>query len=336
MTDSICEISVARIGSGRYRLDWSAGFSRTPVTVYAGAAADAISRTQALAVETDAPLEVAAPGLRPFFLLEAADGESLVVGERALPLEGGVNFRDLGGYRAGDGRRVGWGRLFRSGHMSKLTAADQAFFTALGIRTVCDFRLAEERASENVRLDANPDIHTIGIPPGVADQFFFHRIFERTDDPQDVVDAMHQLMRSLVRECAPHYARLFQALLAAPPGAVLLNCSAGKERTGVGAALLLMALGVPRETILYDFALSRTYFPAATELPRAREKYGVKERPGRDVEALISPLLYTRESYLQCVFDTIDEDHGSDAQFLQDALGVGAAECAKLRARFTC
>lgn len=335
-TDCIANTSVARLADGRYEVRWGEDFATGPVSVHAGLQPDAIDHGQPLATTASRSAVVAAAGWRPYFLLVAERGPRLVVAERGVPLEGGVNFRDLGGYRTDDGRRVCWGRLFRSGHMSKLTESDQASFTALGIRTVCDFRMTEERANENVHLKAEPHIETLGIPPGLKDRFFLHRLFQETDDPEVVAEAIHDIMRCLVSDCASHYARLFEALLAAAPGSVLLNCSAGKERTGVGAALLLTALGVPRSTILYDFALSRRYFPAAAEMPRALQKYNVEARPGRDIEALMAPLLYTRESYLECVFDTIDQHHGDDLAFLRDALGVGPAECARLRARFTC
>ena len=334
-TDCIANISVTRLDAERVELRWGEDFTNGPVSVHMGAAPDAIDRSRPIAAGARGGAIVVTQAWRPYFELAAEDGERLQVAERGVPLEGGVNFRDLGGYLTEDGRRVRWGQLFRSGHMSKLTATDQARFSALGIRTVCDFRMSEERANENVQLEANPLIETLGIPPGLKDRFFFHRLFAETDDPQAVVDAIHELMRSLVSDCATHYARLFQTLLAAPTGSVLMNCSAGKERTGVGAALLLLALGVPRSTILYDFALSRRHFPAAAEMPRALEKYEVAARPGRDVEALMAPLLYTRESYLECVFETIDQRHGDDASFLAEALGVGPAECARLRARFT-
>ena len=334
-SDCIANISVARLDAGRFELRWGEDFSPGPVSVYAGPQPEAITRERRLATGALGHAVVSVEGWRPYFELVDDQGQRLLVAERGVPLQGGVNFRDLGGYLNEDGRRVRWGQVFRSGHMSKLTEADQAAFTALGIRTVCDFRMGEERANENIQLAAAPHIETLGIPPGLKDRFFLHRLFEETDDPEVVAQAIHDIMRCLVSDCAGHYGRLFETLLAAGPGSVLLNCSAGKERTGVGAALLLMALGVPRSTILYDFALSRRYFPAAAEMPRALQKYNVQARPGRDVEALMAPLLYTRESYLECVFETIDERHGDGPTFLRDALGVGPAECARLRARFT-
>lgn len=334
--DPITQISVEQIGAGRWRVAWDADCLTEPVRIRAARSPDAMGDLSPLKavggwVEVDLPTD----WFRPFFCLEPTAGSPMWVAERQVPLAGGVNFRDLGGYRTDDGRRVRWGKLFRSGHLSKLTAGDQERLDALEIRTVCDFRMAEERATENATIACAPVLETLGIPPGLKDRFFFHRLFEQTDDPAVVVDAMHELMRSLIGESAPHYARLFAVLQQAAAGSVLLNCSAGKERTGVGAALLLLALGVPRETILYDFTLSRRYFPAQTELPRALEKYAVKARPGRDVVALMEPLLVTRESYLEVVLAEIDQHYASDADFLQQALGLTPAARAALRDRYT-
>ncbi|MEQ8497289.1 MAG: tyrosine-protein phosphatase, partial [Gammaproteobacteria bacterium] len=177
-------------------------------------------------------------------------------------------------------------------------------------------------------------MHTIGIPPGIGDRYFFHRLFASADSVEPILDALHDMLRSLVRDAAPNYRRLFETLLAAPPGALLMNCSAGKERTGVGSALVLAALGVPRETIMYDFLLSGTYFPAAAEVPRVLEKYAVTHR-GELGRTLIMPLLKTRASYLEAALDAIDKDFGSIDHFLAHHFGVGEAERARLRDIYT-
>ena len=334
--DPITQIEVEQPGPGHWRISWDACFGARPVRVRAGQTPEKIADGPLLEVTAGGvELDLPVAWFRPVFELAPAGGAPLMVAERQVPLAGGVNFRDLGGYQTDDGRRVRWGRLFRSGHLSKLTADDQSRLDALGIRTVCDFRMAEERATENATVSCAPVLETLGIPPGLKDRFFFHRLFEETDDPAVIVDAMHELMRSLIGESAPHYARLFAVLQNATAGSVLMNCSAGKERTGVGAALLLMALGVPRETILYDFALSRRYFPAQTEFPRAQEKYAVKARPGRDVVALMEPLLVTRESYLEVVLAEIDRQYASEADFLALALGLTPSARAGLRDRYT-
>ncbi len=335
--DCMLGIELEPVGEGTWRLRWDDTFTSSLVRVYVGGTPATIDRRQPCANPAHAEVEISglAGFARPYFELVPAQGSPLVVGPRQVLLAGGVNFRDLGGYLAAAGRRVSWGRLFRSGHLSRLTAADQMLISTLDIRTVCDFRMAEERLSEDGALQCAPRVVTLGIPPGLKDRFYFHRLFEQTDDPAVIIEAVHEVLRSMVEESAARYAQLFEVLLAAPSGNILMNCSAGKERTGVGAALVLMALGVTRATILYDFCLSRQYYPAALELPRALAKYEVAPRPGRDVNALMEPLLVTRASYLECVFASIDARYGSDADFLQQALGVGPAERAHLQQLFT-
>src|SRR5277367_5117220 len=78
---------------------------------------------------------------------------------RMIPLQGGRNFRDLGGYTTVDGRRIRWGRVFRSGAISYLTDRDHEYLKPLGIRTVCDLRSPRERQREPIRWGSDqPDI----------------------------------------------------------------------------------------------------------------------------------------------------------------------------------
>ena len=333
--DPVTTIEVARAADGSYLLDWGQAFGDEPVAVRVAApAADAARAAVVARATAPARVPVADDARRHYFHLTPAAGPALLVAERAVPLEGAVNFRDLGGYRCADGRRVRWGRLFRSGHTANYTAADQALFRELDIRTVCDFRLAEERATESSELPGPPVLHVLGIAPGIGDQHYFHRLFARSDDPRELMDAMEAMLISLVRQVAPRYGRLFEVLLDAPDGALLINCSAGKERTGVGAALVLAALGVPRATILYEFMLSRRYFPAEAEVPRVLEKYGVTHR-GAAGRALVMPLLETHARFLEAAFAAIDADFGSSEAFLEHHYGLDAARRARLQDLYT-
>ncbi|MBI2799904.1 MAG: tyrosine-protein phosphatase [Gammaproteobacteria bacterium] len=336
-SDLIQTIHVEALEPRRHRLSWDHTFTSDPVAIFGGASPTEIDTSRPLAIGAVTTATVLTPTdfPRAYFQLRRADGAGLIVAQRQVPLEGSTNFRDLGGYAIADGRRVRWGRLFRSGHLSRLTATGLAQFAALNIGTVCDFRLAEERLAESAVLPNNPVLETIGIPPGIKDRFFFHRLFATTTDPAAVLDAVHQLLRSFGRDLAPHFARMFDVLLNAPEGPLLLNCSAGKERTGVGAALTLLALGVPRPTVSYDFMLSKQYFPIASEIDRALEKYTVRAKDRETAVKLIMPLLETRESYLDAALTAIDERYGSDAAFLSDACDLNATKLARLRDRYT-
>lgn len=334
--DPVTAIEVEWQSDGCYRFDWPPALLARPVTIYGGPGTPTIARAPALLRDARPGAKVPAsrPGAREYFYLQGGDGQGVAVAQRNVPLAGSINFRDLGGYATADGRRVQWGRLFRSGHMANLTAEGLAQFAALDIRAVCDFRTEEERASELRGLPNDPQVDVLGITPGIGDRHFFDRLFNSTDDPQKVVDALHAMMRVLVLTAAPRYQRMFEVLLDAAPGALLFNCSAGKERTGLASVLVLTALGVPRATIGYDFMLSKRYFPAEAEIPRVITKYSVRASAAV-ARNLIMPLLETRESYLQSAFAAIDERYGSGEAMLQAVYGLGPSELARLRDHFT-
>lgn len=113
-----------------------------------------------------------------------------------------------------------------------------------------------------------------------------------------------------------------------------MNCSAGKERTGVGVALLMLALGVSKENVRRDFLLSKRYFPYERELNRIYEKYELDPEDPRS-RVLIEPLLVTRESYIDCVLDYILINFGTFEDFLRENLGLHADKIAQLRNSYT-
>lgn len=335
--DSVLGIRVSGIAPDTYSIEWEDSVAAGPVDVHAHRLPDTSDVPLATVRGALHGARLDTPGLtRPYFRLQPAEGAPIIVARRDVPLNGCVNFRDLGGYATDDGRRVRWGRVFRSGHMANLTDEGKRDFAALGIRAVCDFRMSEERETENAVLPGSPALATLDIPPGVGDRHYFHRVFASTRDPAVVTDALHDTMRAIVNNAGSRYARMFDVLLAAREGSVLLNCSAGKERTGIGSALFLSALGVPRATVLQDFLLSRTYFPALSEVPRVREKYGVQAATEDEAIALVMPLLETHASYLEAAFAAIEDKHTSVDEFLARVCGIGPAERRELRERYTC
>ena len=112
-----------------------------------------------------------------------------------LPLEGGRNFRDLGGYRAADGRTVRWNMLYRSGSMAGLTAADYAALYKRGIKVVCDFRSTAERAAEPVKWPR------AGFPRVLADDYVMDNgQFLPKGDPRSLTpEQVRELSRGVMR-----------------------------------------------------------------------------------------------------------------------------------------
>lgn len=248
---------------------------------------------------------------------------------RVLPLEGGRNFRDLGGYRTVDGRHVRWGRLYRSGAMAGLTAGDYAYLDRLGIRSVCDLRTADERKAEPTVWGGarKPDYWTSDLltPRGDLGKVLAPGSHPT---PEAVREAMKGLYRALPESHAAAFREIFRRLDA---GEVPLafNCTAGKDRTGAAAALILSALRVPRATIVEDYAMS-------DKVVDYRKVFADKASPlSRLPPELAEPLLRSDPAYIAAMLDSIDARWGSVDAYLLKELGVDKRQLARMRARLT-
>lgn len=260
-----------------------------------------------------------APFPRPYFLLRDEKGNEIRTAERLLPLEGGSNFRDLGGYRTLDGRQVAWGKLFRSGVMSSLTPDDFVELGRLGIRTICDFRSTDERSREPV---AWPD----GVQPAVLAMDYgletgaLAAMFTGGEVTADKVRAaMKQFYREMPFAFGDHYALMMRKLVdgKAP---LAFNCSAGKDRTGLAAALILTALGVPRETIFEDYLLSNRHFRPKNPAADATADPMAKLMASLSPDAL-QALMGVERQFLEASFASIDQRGGMDL-YLRETLGL--------------
>lgn len=168
---------------------------------------------------------------------------------RWLPIEGCVNFRDLGGYRNRDGRTVRWRRLYRSDALQDMTSDDALYaIKELGIRMVVDLRNSDE-AERDGR----------GTLPGAGAEYRHIPLLEERGFPpftgQDVVERLSTTYQWLVHNSGARVATAVNAI-AETEGGVVFHCSAGKDRTGLMAAMLLEVLGVDAETIEADYLLT--------------------------------------------------------------------------------
>ena len=246
--------------------------------------------------------------------------------ERLLPLQGGRNFRDLGGYRAADGRSVKWGMLFRSGSMHGLTEADYRSLEARGIRVVCDFRDRRERAAEPATWPA------AGAPRVLSDDYDLDMRFlpagsPKSWTPEQVRGAMTKAYPAMLGQFNGQYRRMFAELLAghAP---LAFNCTAGKDRTGIAAALLLTALGVPRKDVIADYLLTNRYLDASALTKGA-------PNPANPLAGLppetVKPLMAADAAYLEAALAVVDAHKDGATGYFRDELGLSAADLVKLR-----
>lgn len=244
-----------------------------------------------------------------------------------LRLASADNFRDVAGTGAGyptrDGRRVRRGVFYRSNEL-QLTHEDATSLAALGIRVIHDLRGGPE-------VEAHPDVEVpgatwrhvevAGIPMAMVEGLADTAAAERV---------MGEVYEAFVRspEARASYAVLLTDLATEDPPH-LFHCTAGKDRTGWAAALLLEVAGVDRDTIVADYLLTNEVSSAT------REKYLalIAEHLGQEKVAIYEPTMVVEPGYLQAAYDAVDADYGSIEGYLREGLGLGDDVHAELRAR---
>ncbi|MGB1141757.1 MAG: tyrosine-protein phosphatase, partial [Halioglobus sp.] len=309
------EVHIWREPDGDYHVEWRASHPETEVRVEPLAAHDDVQAHYHDA-ESRARISGLAPGSRHFFRVTDQHGNEVLSTERKLALEGTPNFRDFGGYRTEDDRQVKWGYLFRSGQLSGLSDRDLDLLASLELDLVCDFRRLEEQEGDPSRLppQKTPRIASLPIVPG-SNSRFFEEAEGHVGDRQAMFDFMLEINRDFATAQSETYARMFREILAIEDARFLVHCAAGKDRTGFAAAIMLLALGVPREVVMRDYMLTQRFFHPPREIERLQRKYQMEHM---DAEAVL-PMLEVHEDYLGLALETIDSQYDSLDSYLEEA-----------------
>ncbi|RVT43588.1 tyrosine-protein phosphatase [Sphingobium algorifonticola] len=332
------QANVTRIDTATVRIDWK---DAGAVDIYAATDPDATIRTARLIVRNDRDGMETVPAdkaTRTYFLLkDRKTGQTTRVAERILPLDKGSNFRDLGGYPAAGGKHVKWGHIFRSGAMPLLDEADYAQLQGLKIGSVIDLRSIEEREVAPTLLDDRTG--ALFIANDYSAKAMFAAMQTRPDGGITLPDNLYGGLGIMLK---PQFRAIFARLLA-DEGAVVYNCSAGQDRTGIASALILTALGVPRDIIMTDYHLSTPTRRPEYEMPPVNpadypnnpvlQYYAAAMKKPGGVKA--EPL-YAKdgEAYLTKFFRGIEAQYGSVEAYMDKELGVTPVKVAALRARY--
>jgi protein-tyrosine phosphatase len=267
----------------------------------------------------------------PSSLAASAGESSLALAEsRMIPMEGGRNFRDVGGYRTADGRTVRWNVLYRSGSLGNLQKDGMARLRTMNIRAIIDLRMTTERKSDqsNWLSIAGLGYFTRDYMLG-GDEASLAQMF--SDPSKLTASTMRAMMiqgyRTMPKELAPQYRELFARLIAPGKGAIVVNCTAGKDRTGIATALVLTAIGVPYETVREDFLLSND----GLNMDSVRD--AISPQLALLPSDVIQPLVGVEGEYLDAAFAQMKADYGSIEAYLEKEIGVGPAEIASLKSR---
>jgi protein tyrosine/serine phosphatase len=253
---------------------------------------------------------------------------------RIRTLEGVENFRDYGDYATAAGRRLAAGRLLRSGHHARATDADLQVMADHGLEVVVDLRRAGERREQPCRrleslactvIESDDQEHA-DAP---------HIQFLKTTDLTE--DSVRTFMLEVYRDM-PYdprlvglYRRYFEALAEAK-GAVLIHCAAGKDRTGLLAALTHTLAGVSDDDLMEDYLLTNQAVRLQARAPEIRER--LQRLYGRSAtDAAVRAFLGVEPAFLAAAFAEIRARHGSLDAYLSQVLGIDAALRERVEAR---
>ncbi|MGD0503569.1 MAG: tyrosine-protein phosphatase [Steroidobacteraceae bacterium] len=245
---------------------------------------------------------------------------------RIPPLTGALNFRDMGGYPTATGGATRWGCLYRSGTAHALTDADLTWLTGRGIRFAYDLRSDGERRQHPNRLQDLVDlnyrfVHHDRITGDIAKSL--RAAGTRAEDTRRTMLAFYRALPFAFKDSY----RTLLMHLADGDLPLVFNCSVGKDRTGVAAALILSVLEVPRSLILEDYLLTEQYFERSCDL-FAAEYQDLFNGVAREVW---EPLMRADADYLQAMLERLQAEHGSVVGYVQSELGVTEAQIARIR-----
>lgn len=251
--------------------------------------------------------------------------------KRVSRLERIHNFRQLGGYATRDGRRVRWGRLYRSGHLADASNADLKHLRSLNLRVVCDLRGQRERDYYPNRLPPGGRMQQVVLAieqRALATPTTYDRLYQPDVSAADVQAAVVQAYQRLVSQCTSQYAQLMQLLCDNDNLPLLLHCAGGKDRTGFAAAVILGALGVDRATIFEDFLLTNEL--VADTLSDEIAAF-VASVPLHLEPEVVRPLFVVEECYLTAALSEVDRLYGSLEAYLREGLGLDEPKLQALR-----
>lgn len=219
------------------------------------------------------------------------------------------NFRDFGGYQTSNGKRVKKGLLFRSGTLAQATDDDLMKISDLGIKTIIDFRNQREKDSHPDRLPKQSHINYVQLPIRAIKfdkgNYFYKVLLGIVDEivKRDYVAVTIKAYQDYATAFREEYSSMLKLMTDTNNFPILIHCTAGKDRTGVGAALIHSILDVPYASIMEDYLESNQNLqPYKDQMLKKFEFFG----KFGFTETRFLPLFEARESYLDATLEAID------------------------------
>lgn len=325
------DASVERIAKDTVRISWETPRQDLGVLIYHADSPETLRRNgpfRRVKCETAVEISGLNPDIPHYFEIVPDNGSGRIVGERRLPLQGAVNFRDLGGYETTAGRRVKWGKVFRADHLSGLTDRDTALLGRMRIRCVCDFRTSAEARQRPDRFPGDGPAEYLHLPidPLRFDPTTIFQKLRKGDTGWLTKEFLIEGYILNIEKSASVWGEVFRRMADAVHLPLVFHCTGGKDRTGTCAALILLSLGVSEKTVIFDHGLSNIYIRNVVNGIFAKfDSMGIARKK-------IAPYFTAPRYCIEAMLAHLHENYGSAVDYLKSKAGVTEEMLRKIRA----
>jgi protein-tyrosine phosphatase len=273
---------------------------------------------------------------RPFYGIITPSKDTLIVAERKLAINDLANFRDLGGIKTTEGRHVVWGRFYRSDALNELFTSEFTYIEGLGLKKVFDLRTDNEisKAKDNLPENIIYEHFAIfsdkdgGMVKGL-DQYLKNGGLTNSETEK----LMLNMYKSFTKDDSDKFNNLLHQVIIQDNYPNVFHCTAGKDRTGYTAAMILAILKVDRQTILDEYEMTNFYTEKEIkEYVSNPMKLGYGNKINSEA---VKTLMSVNRKFLEASFDIIDKEYGGIDAYIKNQLGFSDIEREKLIKEFT-
>lgn len=273
---------------------------------------------------------------RNYFILKAEGYVSEIVAEVLIPFEGTSNFRDIGGYKTKDGRRVKWNIFYRSDELAGLTEEDTEYLKSLGVKTILDYRSKGEvnakpdpliEGIENVNISGMKSLDNSDVNFDMFSLMKESKSLKALGEPEELLKKGY-LEMVFENEA---FKKLMEYIEYPEKMPIVQHCTAGKDRTGIGSALILLALGVPEETVIEDYLLTNVYRSNMNEALFKSIGHFLKDEDSKEI---FKAFMEVRKEYIESALNTIKERYGSIDEYFEKEYGFNKEKRARLQQNY--
>ncbi|MGL4759888.1 MAG: tyrosine-protein phosphatase [Sarcina sp.] len=287
--------------------------------------------------KSEIEIEDPVKGKRTYFVVKMDGFEDEIFAERRLPLKGACNFRDLGGFKTQDNRRVKWNRFYRSDALNILTKDDIKYLEDMGLRGILDYR-AKSEAEQEKDLEITGAMY-FNIPAmktlededenmkGNFNMEFLLKNIDKIPQFKDPTKFMVDSYKSMVFKNKA-FEKMIEMMEVKAEIPFVQHCKSGKDRTGIGSALILLMLGVSLEEAKKDYLASNDYRKEYNEMIKAKFELVFKDKR---CEEIFSFMMEVKEEYFDATFDFIFEKYPTIEEYFEKEYNLTSERVNNLR-----